>query len=217
VPTSWLQDHLENFIMPHLLQSKFSSSKDQIRDSLARLTYSPVFTICEKTVMKNAWRSMKRHASGKKIILAGRDVWLFEVLARREKYPTLFLPNCSRASVRDIALDETENSCLFDTGFIGSIPRALNIEDFKLFSSRINEKQIFPRLSGARRLALKIEKTNKYWKTAYSSNGEVLQEFSGYFEFISAAALTIEIYKSSAPRFINSSSPIGGNRFHGWY
>lgn len=212
----WLQDHLDNFVMPHLLQS-FANDEEYINNTLKRAILFPVFTISELTVMKNAWRSMKRHASGKRIILAGRDVWLFEVLARREKYPTLFLPNCSRASVRDIEITDAKNSCLFDTGFVGSIPKALNIDDFKLFSSELNEKQIFPRLSGARRLALKIEKTSKYWKTAHTIDGEVVQSLADPEEFIMAASLTIEVYKSSTPRFINMQTPIGRTKFRDWY
>jgi len=200
----WLEDHLQDFVAP----------------VYGEVPTEPLgyFTPAELTIIKNAWRSVKRNTPpGKEILLAGRDVFIFEILARRENYPTTFMPECSRQSV-DVIRKKTpniENFFLFDTGFVGSIPKNLGIESFSLLSyvyrNNVATKQIFPRLSFSRGLALKIEKTPKYWESARPDFGtfDVIQNFSKKEEFIDAARLTIEIYKNSAPKFIKQHQPIG--------
>lgn len=123
----------------------------------------------ELTVMKNTWRSIKRAADGKTILLPGRDVWCFEVLARREGYPTVFDPTCSRQTVVHLAKEhpEWQELFLFDTGFAGSIPRAIGSKKHALLSHSAlsSTVQVFPRLSFSRGLALRIESTPKYWES----------------------------------------------------
>jgi len=80
----WLQEHMETFVQPYL---GFTPT-----DPL------PYFSPQELTVIKNTWRSVKQHAEGRDLLLAGRDVFIFEILARRENYPTTFMPECSRAA-----------------------------------------------------------------------------------------------------------------------
>src|SRR4051812_2802720 len=108
---SWLQEHIENFVEPILEGSN-------VQLSLDGLNY---FNPEELSIIKNSWRSVKRLADGKPILLPGRDVWIFEVLARREGYPTLFLPECSRQTVGAMATAipglATDSLFLFDTGF----------------------------------------------------------------------------------------------------
>lgn len=163
----WLDEHLENFVAPEL---DYVPTKP--------LDY---FRPEELTVIKNSWRSVKKAARGRPILLPGRDVFIWEILAQREKYPTLFMPEVSRLTVKHIEIPNLNDYFLFDTGFAGSIPRGLgmNKEAFKLLSFTNNgggmwaslygkddtRTQVFPRLSFSRGLALKIELTPKYWNT----------------------------------------------------
>ena len=203
---SWLTMHIDEFVSPVL-------GEDFVPQ---RLNY---FEPEEMTVIKNAWRSIKKKANRKQILLAGRDVFIFEILARREGYPTVFLPECSRMTVRKMAEElgpRIQDCFLFDTGFAGSIPTALKSRRFSMMSHiRRGEGsvQVFPRLSFSRGLVLKIEKTPKYWKTGHIEEGRVVQSFSDPQEFYSAACLTVEVYKNSSPKFINQHQPI---RTKGW-
>lgn len=189
----WLQEHLEQFVKPVL--GYIPSDKD----------YPAHFDAGDLTRIKNAWRSVKTRAGDKKIILPGRDVWIFEVLARRDGTPTWFIPQCSRMAVSQIEIDDIDKYYIVDTGFMGSIPKALKAEDFALLSYHRNktdkEVQVFPTMGGSRGLALKVEKTPKYWKTGFIRDGLVGQELSEPEEFAKAAALTQQVYKNSAPKF----------------
>lgn len=195
---SWLQEHFESFVKPYLGYIPEGKS-----------TY---FTQNEMTIIKNTWRSAKAKAENKTILLAGRDVFIYEILARRENYPTLFLPECSRHTVSYIKLPPGD-FFLIDTGFVGTIPRMLGLDSFSLLSyiDRFNkEKQIFPKMSGSRSLALKIERTPKYWGAGYERDKKVLQDYSKREEFIQAALLTREVYTNSSPSFVNTKSPLKG-------
>jgi len=69
---SWLEEHLETFVRPYIkhipnLDTKFFSEDDMRR-------------------IKNIWRGVKQRAKGKKLLLTGRDIFVFEILARRENY-----------------------------------------------------------------------------------------------------------------------------------
>lgn len=230
----WLDEHIEGFVIPHLeSEGNTISTVEWHRKALSSL-YEPlnVFATEELTVIKNTWRSVKRAAKGKTVLLAGRDVFIFEVLARREGYPTHFVPECSRMTVRHLKIPNVEDYFLFDTGFIGSIPKGLGITDFSLMSYSSNSVfdgwgiyrqhktnpltiQVFPRLTFSRGLALKIEQTPKYWESGrVVADDEIVQPMSRLQEFINAARLTVEIYKNSAPKFIPKHKPITIER--GW-
>jgi hypothetical protein len=203
---SWLTMHLEEFVKP-VLGDDFSDEP---------LGY---FTLEEMTVIKNVWRSMKKKAGRKQIFLPGRDVFIFEILARREGYPTVFMPECSRQTVEVMAkeLGPVARDChLFDTGFLGSIPMALRSKRFNMMSYTTREStvQVFPRLTFSRGLALKIEKTPKYWSSGrLDAENNVVQDQSDIFEFARAARLTIEVYKNSSPKFIKKNKPISTRGF----
>lgn len=223
----WLDEHIEGFVIPHL-------ESETIVEWDSKVLHEPLnaFSPEELTVIKNTWRSVKRAAEGKTVLLAGRDVFIFEVLARREDYPTHFVPECSRMTVRHLKISNVEDYFLFDTGFIGSIPNGLGIKDFSLMSYSNNSTfngwginrqhktnpltvQVFPRLTFSRGLALKIEQTPKYWESGrVVADDEIVQPMSKIQEFISAARLTVEIYKNSAPKFIPRHRPITIER--GW-
>ena len=205
----WLADHLEQFVVPYL---GFDP-----RDHKA---ISRHFTPAEMAILKASWRSAKKAASGHTIGLFGRDVWVYEVLARRENYPTDFRPECSRQTAHLLRSDPRPlPKFLLDTGFVGSIPRALGIKNYTMLSAEREciwgiwsksefsitpsvNRQVFPSLRGARSLALKVEATPKYWTPAYNRYGVIEQELSLKAEFERAAALTIEVYKDSSPRHV---------------
>lgn len=181
---NWLETHIEEFVKP-IIESggkgefntaEFLSAETQALQG--NVLKDVPFTPEELTVIKNAWRAIKSQAKGKQILLPGRDVFIFEILARRENYPTVFMPECSRQSVAHIAKDlgPVRNCFLFDTGFAGSIPRNLRIKNYTMLSSsqltaegfghgKDVSTQVFPRLSLSRHLALKIEQTPKYWES----------------------------------------------------
>jgi hypothetical protein len=208
---SWLEDHLDNFVEPNTPPEE--EAFIPFFDIPMSNNSQPFFTQEELTVIKNTWRSVKKASKDKTILLAGRDVFIFEILAQREGYPTKFMPECSRQTVRNIKIENLEDYFLFDTGFVGSIPKNLGMNNFTLmsYSNRENVSvQVSPRLTFSRGLALKIEKTPKYWESArVSTTGEILQGFSRHNEFINAARLTIEVYKNSSPKFISKHQPVG--------
>lgn len=191
----WLQEHLNGFVAPVL-----GGYIPQFMES------DRYFTPDDLTIIKNCWRSAKSAAKKRTILLPGRDVFIFEVLARRENYPTLFLPECSRGTAHVLGNRAYNDMMLLDTGFVGSIPMAMGIDKFVLMSQDTafyqgsDSCQIFPNMTGSRRLALKIEATPKYWETGRLIDGEVVQEISNVNEFTRAALLTIEVYKNSAPK-----------------
>lgn len=209
---NWLHKHLEEFVKPVLGEVPRLTKHDK-----------HFFTPHEMSVVKNTWRSVKRQAQGRPILLPGRDVFIFEILARREGYPTTFRPDISRITVDHIKEDYS-NQFLLDTGFMGSIPNRLRSKRYTMVSANrthqtiythapINEEthQVFPRMTGSRSLALKIEYTPKYWKRAFvhglmdeertPRGHEIRQELSDRDEFRRAALLTIEIYTDSSPKF----------------
>jgi len=184
---SWLELHIKDFILPEL---GFLPKPNQ------------VFSNNELTVIKNIWRAAKRNSYGKRMLLAGRDTWVFEVLARRENSPTLFRPEISKEVA--INLSETEKSklreyYLFDTGFVGTVPKALGIEHFNLASGA---NQVFKNMKAARSLMYKIEDLPKYWTRGEYDDGNIIQTKSLKEEFAKAAAITLAVYKNSAPRFV---------------
>lgn len=250
---TWLKEHFQQFVLPGLSGfSSFTSYTDESTVHQFRrgelklpLSYTPFFTPQELSVIKNQWRSVKKAAAGRPILLAGRDVFIYEILARREGFPTVFRPDISRNTMHHVVEDYREHF-LVDTGFAGHIPKALSIKNYMMASSdevktqgasygtyyctcRMCRRsklrgitpltketyQIFPRMKGSRSLALKIERTPKYWKRSYYRDGRshgghpsypqgptgIFQELSPTSEFIAAARLTIEVYTSNAPKF----------------
>ena len=221
--SSWLHDHINTFVRP-------------ILGYVPRPGINKFFTDHELSVMKNMWRSVKRAAAGRRILLAGRDVWVFEVLARRENFPTIFRPDISRATANRVAEDYSQ-LFIFDTGFVGSIPRALNSQHYLMASASTQSdidgtvRQVFPHLKGARSLALKIESTPKYWKHGYIQHSAdcareaasscswmvqcscgsqtIMQPTTGEMEFATAAQVTIEIYTNNAPRLSEGNLKAG--------
>lgn len=199
---SWLQDHLETFVRPLLgfvPQPPTPAEK--------------YFTSEEMTVLKNIWRSVKTESRrlNKPVYLLGRDVWIFEVLARRENFPTVYLPGCSRNSKEYFKHDSHDvksrvplDAFVFDTGFEGSIPRALGVSGYKMMSasSNVNECQTFPTLAQARDFAVKVERTPKYLKSGELKRQQIKcgwhTEFSSQTDMCAPFGPFLNPYGSSA-------------------
>lgn len=203
---SWLSVHLETFVQPYL-------------EFIPEEGYNPLSST-EMAVIKNIWRSIKKRAKieNKTIVLPGRDVFIFEILARRENVPTIFIPECSRQTVNHIKLPiKKEDALVLDTGFMGTIPIGLQVKSFEMISVerrrlKVEETQVFPRLTLARNLALKIESTPKYWEsgrltiTNIGERSQIVQPLSKKEEFERAAKFTIVVYKDSSPKWIEGKS-----------
>jgi hypothetical protein len=186
----WLAEHLEGFVKPRLGYIPSISATDR-----------PYFTSHERTIIKSVWRSIKTEAErlDKPILLAGRDVYIMEILARREGYPTVFRPDISRMTVQHVRENYSQHF-LFDTGYAGSIPKALKMQYYALASSNANTgyapmsawdkfshklldkdtHQVFPRMKGSRSLVLKMERTPKYWRRGFR---RLIHEKMGHYQY----------------------------------
>jgi hypothetical protein len=150
------------------------------------------------TILRNTLSSavvaMKEEKCSK-LLFAGRDVWVLAVLAERKGIPYIFIPEISRrvagyqASLLKLLEERgvTGDELLIDTGFAGSIPRAMSYAmgkhmTFRLMSQseimwapcklgtkRVRKdfvpQQLFPNRKAARSEALETEYLAKYWKT----------------------------------------------------
>jgi len=113
---------------------------DQLNIGWSTLTYNRRdrgnlhFDVLRETLLA---AERKRQVMGcDRLFLAGRDVWALEVMARKRDIKTLFLPEISRNVVNHhdreavkVFLTKagfTGKELLVDTGFMGSIPLAIN-------------------------------------------------------------------------------------------
>lgn len=126
----WLDHHLETFVRPRL--GYIPNIEPYIKNDYNVRQLTPV----NVTVMVEAWHIFSETAKrlSKPILLAGRDVYLFAVIAGMEETEVTFRPDISSTSVKVIAAKEPElrKYCLLDTGSRGSVPKALGITDFWL-------------------------------------------------------------------------------------
>lgn len=122
--SAWIDEHLETFVRPHL---RSIPDIDMKRDALK--PWNPRLIVALHAV----WKQTKRLAEGRVILLPGRDVWLFEVLARMEGWPTIFRQVISSSVARSGLLKEDFSKChCLDTGFSGSVPKNLKVEHWHL-------------------------------------------------------------------------------------
>ena len=78
--------------------------------------------------------STKKALGCTQLLFAGRDVWAYEIMARKRDISSLYIPEISRKVVSNnfalkALLDEygfTGKELLVDTGFMGSIPRGID-------------------------------------------------------------------------------------------
>ena len=198
---SWIDEHVETFIRPHI---GHVPNVDASRYDIRELSKGAIDNL-QKT-----WDEVKRRSEGRMILLPGRDVFLFEVLARMENYPTIFRPDISKDVAPHVNEDYTQ--CLaLDTGYRGTVPKAMGIKNFLLISyssfpvgtpqREIKElkakHQVFPEggysmtsLSGT------LECIHKYWERGYHYNGKIIQTLFKPPVFKYAAMTTLHVAKN---------------------
>jgi hypothetical protein len=173
----------------------------------------------EIRVIKNMYRAIKHEAirQNKKLLLLGRDTWLFYVLAVRDDFKdnTIFDPRVSRAVVKDNSTQKEiqvlyppAEYLLFDTGFMGSIPRTIGYtpENVILGSSLrcIQDRfpQVFDMHKGSRYLMFRIEDFNSFWHsgTIKDEIGKIWQPLHRKVIIRNAEILTYLIYTDNTPK-----------------
>lgn len=162
--------------------------------------------------MRRLKRKMRRSGS---LLLPGRDVWAWEVMARKLSVKSTFDPRVSRGVARSnkalrTCIDEWkvkswEDVLFFDTGFSGSIPRAIAKAEglpqinMLLLSSGTPKHQIFRTHTGSRAKALAFEYLAKYFVSGTARDGAPYQELNPLDEFIKAALLTTWLWYHVSP------------------
>lgn len=123
--SQWLDEHLETFVRPYL-----GNIPDVSQNSywVGKITPQVI------RALKALWEVGKRKSDGRPILLAGRDVWLFEVLAQLEGFPhTTFRPDISSYSrVHPSLKGKYCDHYLIDSGNKGTIPYHLGIDNYGL-------------------------------------------------------------------------------------
>lgn len=188
MPT-WLDQHVEEFVKPHL------GSVPNFPDQADK--YAFYYKNFNSEVIKNlqaCWEAGKKKAKGKPILLAGRDVWLFEVLARLEGWPTIFRPEISSGVCNAKSLKGKFNQChLIDTGHRGTVPKALGMKNWDLIyystpsgykgderKKMLQDHQLFPEIDAGNEPIYNVysllEGHPKYWQAGYiDTSGQVRQ------------------------------------------
>jgi hypothetical protein len=168
------------------------------------------------SMLCNSMRRLKRKMDHKgQLLLPGRDVWCWEVMARKLTVDSTYDPRVSRAVAYDkpamkTCIDEWkiqnwQNVLFFDTGFSGSIPRAiadmigLDEINMLLLSSGDPKHQIFRTHTGSRKKALAFEYLAKYFHSGAARGGKPYQQLADLDEFIKAAMLTIWLWYHVSP------------------
>jgi len=168
------------------------------------------------SMLCNSMRRLKRQMRRKgSLLLPGRDVWCWEVLAQKLTVQSTFDSRVSRSVARNPKAIKTcietwqikdwSDVLFFDTGFSGTIPRAIahaeGLEEINmlLLSSYDSSKQIFRTHTGSRRKALAFEYLAKYFLSGTHRDGEPYQELSTLDEFIKSSLLTIWLWHHVSP------------------
>ena len=194
----WLDFHLETFVRPVLKTIPNINLKDyQVYPWTPKANGLEALTL--------TWKQAKKNAAGRTILLAGRDVWEFEILARLEGYPTVFRPDISKVVANFLGpIEEYRYLYLIDTGYAGSVPQVLGIHNWGLIQlnyhvpkkqdnkgiylpptpeQRINY-QIFPENPPeVASLSSVLENNPKYWQSGTIRDGRYHQPLSRTISF----------------------------------
>jgi len=168
------------------------------------------------SMLCNSMRRLKRKMQRKgSLLLPGRDVWAWEVMARKLSVNSTFDPRVSRSVANNqkalrVCIDEWQikdwsDVLFFDTGFSGTIPKAIaNAEKLPqinclLLSSHDPSRQIFRTHTGSRAKALAFEYLAKYFVSGTHRDGAPYQELNLLDDFIKAALLTTWLWYHVSP------------------
>jgi hypothetical protein len=192
----WLDEHLETFVRPRL---------GYIPNLSGPVTYTGMEQFPDGNIkaLFEIWQQAKKRANGKPILLPGRDVFLVEIMARLEDFPdTVFKPEYSSQVSKSglVKEDYSKHYCL-DTGYSGSVPKALGCKDFNLVSYRagtnVKLHRLFPDDDKHSHLASPMECVAKYWDPGNVVNKQIVQKITTSDElFATAAKLTRHIVKA---------------------
>ena len=166
----WLKAHAETFVAPYLGKAPEIKPEDS-----SWAFFHPKMVLFLKIALDKALKVANEQ--GRPLLLAGRDVWAFEVLARLQGLPTIFRPEFSGNVVRDkgwgdILKTQYSHCYLLDTGYTGSVPLALGIPEgqFALMHCSTSlyqpKRQLFPLVTNNRLgspYASNLEGMCKYW------------------------------------------------------
>lgn len=180
-PNQWLDKHLEEWVRP-----KVGFIPAIIPDAWYLQSWKRVHTLA----LQGVWKEGKKLAKDRTILLAGRDVWCLEILARIEEFPTIFRPDISSTTCHHVKEDYSK-CYLLDTGFSGSVPKAMKIPNFGLVKYNpkeyygwysLTDHQIFPRAKRADPIVgpVKQEMANMMKNGLIPANGPLgLRGFNG--------------------------------------
>jgi len=162
--------------------------------------------------MRRLKRQMRRRGS---LLLPGRDVWCWEVMAQKLSVQSTFDARVSRSvagnqkalrvCIDDWKVQSWDDVLFFDTGFSGTIPRAiaraekLDEINMLLLSSANTKVQIFRTHTGSRAKALAFEYLAKYFVSGTTRDNQPYQELNPLDAFIKAALLTIWLWHHVSP------------------
>jgi len=130
----WYDDHLKSFVIPvlgkipKLLNNNYLTTNQSLKMLKVEVNLKALLEL---------WAEAKKRAQGRIILLPGRDVWLFEVLARLDGTKTIFRPEISSDTWKWVAAHDPErelfkNCYCVDSGNAGSIPKGLSCVDWGL-------------------------------------------------------------------------------------
>ena len=175
-------------------------------------------------IVKNSTKTLRRILKKdprRRLILPGRDVWLWSVACHRAGIEHVFDARISRKVARQPEVLKkivrgwrvNKHTVIFDTGFAGSIYECICEVSRKkpinlMLSTHRKGEQIYPNHKRARGKALSIEYLPKYQKTGTVRNGEPIQWLANLDEYIKAALLTIWFWYNESPAWIDQ----GGER-----
>lgn len=204
--TTWLDKHLKEFVKPVVDEIK-APTNGELNNVSSGYDVSPI--VLQHLV--DTWNEVKKYANGRRILLPGRDCYLFEILAQMEGNGKVdFRPdlNSTTSDYFSQKLKEKyKDHFVIDSGLAGSIPTKLGHKDFRLVLYNGNKgkknHQIFPDMvnmdqsSPHYKLYCLLEGSIKYWDHASAPNG-VADKFSQNLisykpSFILAAQLTIHV------------------------
>jgi hypothetical protein len=202
------------------------SFTDDGTHSLLKFSQHSGFTEADilHTTVKNSVKNLRALTAdrGCKVVLLGRDVWIWSVLCEKMGVPYVYTPIVSRLVAREFypfvdivrSLNLKEGDIVFDTGFAGTIYRAVKdiVRDVDIecimFSAHDKQFQQFKNHGLARNRALCLEYLPKYFKTGTVRNERAVQELADLESFVDCALLTIWAWHYESPTWIT------GPRYH---
>lgn len=134
---AWYDDHMENFVKPQLGHIP-TKAEIEAESNVNKCNY--IFQLTQPDILKSIcemWEEVKKRANGRLILLPGRDVYIFEILARLEGTKTLSRVDLSSHSSHWAAAHDPQKELFkecycVDSGAAGSVPKRLQVAEWGL-------------------------------------------------------------------------------------